>query len=238
MRHLLLKLSIWAFMVFVVPMQKSARVMAFTQPKGVEFRYKSTFPDVLDLSAIEDETVRNIMLQRTKEDCKLYTLTVFGDKSLFTKDPASIVKMPLEVDYINIYMDFDQLIKKSQIKYHDQLYLVSDSLITDEWNICDTLDTIQGRTCYKATLKQNDRVRAWFDPEIAVNSAPFGYTGLPGLVVRMELPFTYLELQSIHTIEGDVRLAAPEKGTKMDNKSFMKMTNSNFKEFMKSHKKD
>ena len=225
-------------MVFVVPMQKSARVMAFTQPKGVEFRYKSTFPDVLDLSAIEDETVRNIMLQRTKEDCKLYTLTVFGDKSLFTKDPASIVKMPLEVDYINIYMDFDQLIKKSQIKYHDQLYLVSDSLITDEWNICDTLDTIQGRTCYKATLKQNDRVRAWFDPEIAVNSAPFGYTGLPGLVVRMELPVTNLELQSIHTIEGDVRLAAPEKGIKMDDASFKEMTDSNFKEFTKSHKKD
>ena len=204
-------------MVFVVPMQKSARVMAFTQPKGVEFRYKSSYPDVYDWSVIEDERVRNIIEQRIKEDCHLYTLTVFGDKSLFTKDPASIVKMPLE---------------------HDQLYLVSDSLITDEWNISDTLDTIQGRTCYKATLKQNDRVRAWFDPEIAVNSAPFGYTGLPGLVVRMELPFTYLELQSIHTIEGDVRLAAPEKGTKMDNKSFMKMTNSNFKEFMKSHKKD
>ena len=197
-------------MVFVVPMQKSARVMAFTQPKGVEFRYKSSYPDVYDWSVIEDERVRNIIEQRIKEDCHLYTLTVFGDKSLFTKDPASIVKMPLEVDYINIY-------------------------ITDEWNISDTLDTIQGRTCYKATLKQNDRVRAWFDPEIAVNSAPFGYTGLPGLVVRMELPFTYLELQSIHTIEGDVRLAAPEKGTKMDNKSFMKMTNSNFKEFMKSH---
>ena len=166
MRHLLLKLSIWAFMVFVVPMQKSARVMAFTQPKGVEFRYKSSYPDVYDWSVIEDERVRN-------------------NKSLFTKDPASIVKMPLEVDYINIYMDFDRLVKKSQIKYHDQLYLISDSLITDEWNISDTLDTIQGRTCYKATLKQNDRVRAWFDPEIAVNSAPFGYTGLPGLVVRM-----------------------------------------------------
>ena len=90
MRHLLLKLSIWAFMVFVVPMQKSARVMAFTQPKGVEFRYKSSYPDVYDWSVIEDERVRNIIEQRIKEDCHLYTLTVFGDKSLFTKDPASI----------------------------------------------------------------------------------------------------------------------------------------------------
>ena len=87
-------------------------------------------------------------------------------------------------------------------------------------------------------LGHDSRVRAWFDPEIAVNSAPFGYTGLPGLVVRMELPFTNLELQSIHTKEGDVRLAAPEKGIKMDHKSFMQMTGSNSKEFMKSHKKD
>ena len=79
-------------MVFVVPMQKSARVMAFTQPKGVEFRYKSSYPDVYDWSVIEDERVRNIIEQRIKEDCHLYTLTVFGDKSLFTKDPASIVK--------------------------------------------------------------------------------------------------------------------------------------------------
>ena len=115
--------------------------LAFTQPKGVEFRYKSSYPDVYDWSVIEDERVRNIIEQRIKEDCQLYTLTVFGDKSLFTKDPASIVKMPLEVDYVNIYMDFDRLVKDSQIKYHDQLYLVSDSLITDEWNISDTLDT-------------------------------------------------------------------------------------------------
>jgi GLPGLI family protein len=202
-------------------------LFVLAQPKGVEFRYTSTFPLSESFLAIEDETVRSIILQRIKDDKKVYTLTVDGNKYLFSKDSASVDKMPLEVDYLHVYLDFDNLIKTSQIKYNGKLYLVSDSLLADEWVVSDTLDTIQGRVCHKATLKQDKAVVAWFDPEIAVNCAPFGYTGLPGLVVRMELPFAHLNLQSLHSVD-NVSLSAPVKGKKLDSKRFKQLVDNNF----------
>ena len=69
------------------------------------------------------------------------------------------------------------------------------------WVITNISKIIDGKTCYLATStnnfilvdKLNEKVEAWFCPELPYNYGPSFFNGLPGLILELKTPsFGYL----------------------------------------------
>ncbi|RRD02421.1 GLPGLI family protein [Prevotella sp. OH937_COT-195] len=177
---------------------------------------------------IENEMARNIMLERIKEDKKIYSLSVYDGRYLFRKEPESIDKMPMAIDVKNIFMDFRDSTCIRQSEYNEQLYLSKGKIERNDWDIVSQADTILGKPCSKAVLRDNPDIIAWFTTDVPFPYVPFGYNGLPGLVVRMEFPAYIIDLKDISEFE-ESNLEIPTKGKKIKEADFNKMTGFDIK---------
>lgn len=79
---------------------------------------------------------------------------------------------------------------KHQIVLGGQLYLVEDSAPTYKWKILNEIREVEGFLCMKAETQdtiKNQTIHAWFTTEIPVSAGPEGYSGLPGLILMLEI---------------------------------------------------
>ncbi|HKG05904.1 MAG TPA: GLPGLI family protein, partial [Pedobacter sp.] len=66
-------------------------------------------------------------------------------------------------------------------------YQYPDTLGKNGWKILDGTDTIASYTCQKALLKFRGRTyTAWFTTDIPVSDGPWKFSGLPGLILKIE----------------------------------------------------
>lgn len=203
----------------------------YPQSKGIKCIYTTNMPVTDELYEIENSFARDIMIKAVKEDKKVYSLTGVDGKYLFVKEPETHETMPLEMDKLQIYVDFNDNSDVTQLKYANNLYLIKDSLKKYEWDISDSTKQISGYNCYKAKLKNNPRVTAWFTPDVPFGCAPYGYYGLPGLVVYMEIPMFNLNLESITEVDG-VQLNPPTEGKPTTEKNLKEDARKAFEELM------
>lgn len=208
---------------------------AIAQPKGIKCTYTTTKDVTPEFLNLENETVRNILIDRIRKDKKVYTLTISNNCSLFRKEPTSIDKMPLEIDTQNIYVDWEKDKMIEQLLYHGKQYLISSNILKENWVISQQQDTINGYVCYKAeyTNAKNISYTAWFTPSIPINVAPFRHNGLPGLVVRLTSPVNTLNLVSIEEVK-DCHINIPDKGIKISYSELDKRANKNLEDLLKS----
>lgn len=82
-----------------------------------------------------------------------------------------------------------------------------DSLITPDWKLWPDTISILGEVCQKATaLCKGRNIVAWFAKNIPLQQGPWLYSGLPGLIMKVEdtknqFSFTCRELNSKSTSE-------------------------------------
>ncbi len=209
---------------------------AYSQPRGIKCIYTSSMAVNNGIYKIENEFVRNTMIERIKTDKKVYSLTSQNGIYLFSKEPESVDKIPLMVDRQNIYVNLNDSSKVIQSKFVEKLYIVKGKAAKLDWDIDSKTETILGRTCYKATLKQDTTVTAWFTTDVPMACGPLGYYGLPGLVVRMTLPVYTLDLESI-TETGDVVLKEPDEGTVVTEEEYAEKIDKGYKKLMDSANK-
>lgn len=208
-------------------------ILAFSQQKGTRCIYASVYPEKKGFYEIENEFVRNTILERAKSDKKIYSLTARNGVYLFTKEPESIDKMPLMVDKLNIYVNLNDSSKVTQSRYAEKLYIVKGKAAKLDWDIGNNAETILGRTCYKATLRQDTTVTAWFTTDVPMACGPLGYYGLPGLVVRMTTPVYTLNLESITEADNAV-LKEPEEGTVITEEEYTEKVDKGYRKLMDS----
>lgn len=68
----------------------------------------------------------------------------------------------------------------------DESYTYKEDIIKD-WKLLNESQTINTFSCKKATLRYKGRDWvAWYAPEIPLPYGPYKFTGLPGLVIKME----------------------------------------------------
>lgn len=206
----------------------------FSQSKGIKCTYTSSMSVRKGFLKIPNEAVRKIVLERLKEDKKVYTLTSCDGKFLFTKEPSSVDKMPLEVDPRNIFIDFNDSTEIAQSDHNGQLYITKGKTDNFKWDISNMAENILGRTCYKATLQNDTTITVWFTTDIPFGCAPLGYHGLPGLVVRMITPVYTLDLQDIVSIDS-VDIKAPESGKLIDKEKYKALVEGRMKDFLDSN---
>ncbi|GAB3923271.1 GLPGLI family protein [Larkinella terrae] len=92
-------------------------------------------------------------------------------------------------DYI-IRRDFKQETKSDVIEMLGRTYLIDDSLKVPKWKILNQLKDIAGHICMKAETEdpiKQQKVVAWFAQDIPVPAGPEQYSGLPGLILELDL---------------------------------------------------
>lgn len=83
--------------------------------------------------------------------------------------------------------------KKGKLTVLDYPSHMSAKLILEEdlgklnWQLREGTDTITGYVCQKAALRFRGRnYTAWFTPDIPINDGPWKFSGLPGLILKIQ----------------------------------------------------
>lgn len=206
---------------------------AFSQPKGIKCIYSSSMEVNKGVYEMENEIAKKMVIRDIQEDKKIYSLTAVGNKYLFTKEPESVDKVPLMVDERNIYVDLDDSIKVTQSEFVNKLYIVKGHANRLDWDVEEKTENVLGKICYKATLRQDPRITAWFTPEIPFACGPLGYYGLPGLVVRITTPAYTLSLESMTEVD-NIELKEPTEGTAITEEEYSEKVDHNYKKLLDS----
>ncbi|MBE0424293.1 MAG: GLPGLI family protein [Lutibacter sp.] len=110
-----------------------------------------------------------------------------------------------------------------------------------EWIITSISKNIGSYKCFKATTTKiaegsrgifEQKIIAWFAPEIPFNFGPKEYNGLPGLIIQLEEGNISYILKKINVIEKTI-IEKPGKGKKITQQEFDKIS----KNMMQSSKK-
>ncbi|WP_179473243.1 GLPGLI family protein [Chryseobacterium sp. H1D6B] len=65
-------------------------------------------------------------------------------------------------------------------------FKITQNIIHD-WHITAETDEIEGKKCQLATIQYKGRMyNAWFTNEIPISEGPYKFSGLPGLIVKIE----------------------------------------------------
>ena len=84
-----------------------------------------------------------------------------------------------------IYKDFQDSICKEYEYFGMERRKYREALQTPEWTITDSVKTIIGYECFKATTDfRGRRWIVWFTPEIPISDGPWKLHGLPGLILE------------------------------------------------------
>jgi GLPGLI family protein len=106
-------------------------------------------------------------------------------------------------------------------------YLVEDSIKNLTWKLIDETDKVLGYTVKKATGKteRGNDVEAWFTEELPISAGPEGFSGLPGLILKVDVnkgEFVYTATEFVKSVNKK-DLKAPTKGKKINKTDFAKL---------------
>jgi GLPGLI family protein len=106
----------------------------------------------------------------------------------------------------------------------DKDYIIEDSLHHTVWKLVDSIKTILGYTCKKATGKteRGSDVEAWYTEDIPVSSGPETFNGLPGMILQIDInkeEFVTTAI-SIEKSADKKELKEPTKGKKITPEEF------------------
>ncbi|HEU4555686.1 MAG TPA: GLPGLI family protein [Chitinophaga sp.] len=121
---------------------------------------------------------------------------------------------------------YDQLDKKETIaqkKVFEQLFLVKDSTRSIRWKITDEKRNIAGFDCRRANAIVMDSIYvvAFYTDAIVTPGGPESFTGLPGMILGVALPYEHITWFATKVLANEVppaELKPPTKGKPADNK--------------------
>lgn len=92
---------------------------------------------------------------------------------------------------VQTYKNFKDSIRIEKQDFMDKIFLITDKLQdTSKWKITPGMETILGYQCMKATtMRDSLEVTAWFTTQIPQSSGPSMSGGLPGMILKVEVPY-------------------------------------------------
>jgi len=92
------------------------------------------------------------------------------------------------------------------------------------WEIKNEQKTILGYQCRKAVLEipNNNKIIAWFTPQIPIAFSPVRYYGLPGAILEVTTPLKHIYAKNIEFKE-DVEIEKPTEGIKLSKEEYQEM---------------
>jgi GLPGLI family protein len=109
------------------------------------------------------------------------------------------------------YKDLKNNIYRREVTQNDVNTSIKDTLKDFKWVLLNETKVIKGYTCKKAVGYLNEYpVTAWFCEDIPVNDGPFFYSGLPGLIIEVQLSTSYkISLETLKIVNENIDIAEP-----------------------------
>lgn len=121
-----------------------------------------------------------------------------------------------------VYFDRGNEIKITQRDFFGKQFLISDTIRHNEWKIVASEQRQIGQyLCMKAVLADTTETEVWFTPQIPISLGPEDYSGLPGLIMAVNIPDRKVILaKEIYQGELKEEIIIPAQGEKVTRKKF------------------
>jgi GLPGLI family protein len=177
----------------------------------------------------------------TPQFTKLHgTLTFDNNKTLYTPATETYERIwgndnPAGKQFNLVYNDLATGLTTNQKNIYEELFLLKDSIRKIKWKITDETREIAGFTCRRANALIMDSVYvvAFYTNEIHVSGGPESFTGLPGMILGVALPydsFTWFATKVTEAVIPPNVIVPAKKGKVINNKQLAEI----LKDFMKS----
>jgi GLPGLI family protein len=121
-----------------------------------------------------------------------------------------------------------------QREFMTRIFLIETNTDTARWKLTGNQKSLLGYSCMEAELTgSNKKIIAWFAPSIPVSTGPDGFTGLPGLILAMDIDAgkSLIEAKSIESRSvSKEELQKPSDGKKVSREEFKKIQEEKMKE--------
>lgn len=116
----------------------------------------------------------------------------------------------------------------------EETYLVKDSTRKINWKITNEMRNIAGYDCRRANALIMDSIYvvAFYSDEIPVSGGPETFSGLPGMILGLALPYEHVSWFATSVLDQPVtedKLKAPVKGKGVNNLQLIEILNKAFK---------
>ena len=133
-----------------------------------------------------------------------------------------------------VFWDIDKNESTRQIEFMTRQFLISAPIEKIAWKLTREMVKIQDYTCMGAEMKQGEKtIKAYFTSEIPVSIGPADYSGLPGLILAVEIngETAFLATSIDLSPPDESVLILPDKGSKMSQGEFDKILQEKGKEW-------
>lgn len=180
------------------------------------------------------EFVRNYKLNNAKIKTSYCHLIFEKDKSVFQYNSrdANNDFLSSYADNNTVFMDLRNNYRLSRKNVLGNQYLLEDSIRKINWKITDEMREIAGYSCRRANAIIQDSIYivAFYTDEISTMSGPESFSGLPGMILGVALPYEHTSWFATQVIldPKDLKMIVPPKnGTKIKSKELEGLINGN-----------
>ena len=215
--------------IFLVCLFTTTKI--FGQNNALEAHYTKTLNITDEINGIEDVNVRQLVIDKYKKSIEYYTLYFNTTKYLFTKASISN-EVELEGDG-SLYTDMINSKNFAIRSIIDKEFIVENDMPKPiEWTIMsESTKQVLDMQCVKATTTDlnGNNIVAWFTAEIPSPTGPYGYCGLPGLILRLETKKETFEATSINYAPKEINVKVPN-GKHVTQQEFSEIKEKKLKE--------
>lgn len=198
-----------------------------------EVIFKPKNLDSTKLESTNNNAIKNL-LENNKPTIAI--LNIRNNKSFFTA-LKTMLPDENEKQYIFSYnlaggesIFFNDLISREKIMISTLLGTEMRVIFKqDDWELKQESKQINNLTSFKASLKSNPNIIAWYSPEIAVGSGPKGFSGLPGLILELQMPKGYFIAREIKFLNAalESEIKRPSRGKEITSEEYnLKLKNN------------
>jgi GLPGLI family protein len=186
-----------------------------------ELNKKSKTPFVFSYTFQDNKSLQELI---SKEETTIDTTYITDERIKNQKFASTQVNIrPYRVIFYknynqNIYR-FESSRKNENFRNEDTS--IKDSIPSYNWKIENETQTIAGYNCKKATttkyVRRLQQITAWYCEDIPINDGPDTFSGLPGLILQIEIDKnTIIKFEKLKFIKEKVtEIKEPKNKTKM-----------------------
>jgi GLPGLI family protein len=233
--------SLLIYILVCIAVKTTAQNPVFLTQGRIEFEKKINVYARLDaLFNGEDNVWKELEKKRSpKFKTSYFELRFHHNKTLYTpgrENPDNIKLRPEPAEENVIYDELDKNESTAQKKIFEQLFLVKDSTRAIKWKITDEKRNIAGFDCRRANaiIMDSIYVVAFYTDAIVTPGGPESFTGLPGMILGVALPYEHVTWFATKVLTEDVpeaSLQPPVKGKKVTNKTLLETMSQSMKDW-------
>ncbi len=126
-----------------------------------------------------------------------------------------------------IWRDYANNQAKDALKLQGKLYLLEDSIVSPNWKVLNEMKEVAGHVCMNASYTDTISKRifvAWFALDMPINGGPERFSGLPGLILEIDVDngAVIISADKIEkkTVATEMVLPKKKKGKKSDEAAY------------------